>query len=218
MLDTDKTSLTTEIRLLRTRSLPTNHFTHLAKGATPCHKTRKTLLWRDGKDQGNGSCSMPLRPSLWWIISFFRLSLKRLPPQTDACGGLFFIAVSNGKKGQLFWNAMHFWSVTPKIHIQHIHLHNIVIRQANVPSPYILTLLLPTLSYIEPENCTGKCNFHPLGRRHPVFTGWQGITTCVERITSWVICSMRRLFAITLLSLVKSECCAKTAQYSGRTI
>ncbi|MCG2681083.1 MAG: hypothetical protein L6455_14135, partial [Kiritimatiellae bacterium] len=45
--------------------------------------------------------------------------------------------------------------------------------------------------------------------------GYKGLTTCVERITHWVIRPTRRLFANALSALTKSEYCAIFAQYSG---
>ncbi|MBU4247404.1 MAG: hypothetical protein KKG09_10755, partial [Verrucomicrobia bacterium] len=47
--------------------------------------------------------------------------------------------------------------------------------------------------------------------------GYKGLTTCVERITHWVIRPTRRLFANALSALTKSEYCAIFAQYSGLT-
>ncbi|MBU4247339.1 MAG: paraquat-inducible protein A, partial [Verrucomicrobia bacterium] len=47
--------------------------------------------------------------------------------------------------------------------------------------------------------------------------GYKGLTTCVERITHWVIRPTRRLFANALSALTKSEYCAIFAQYSGYT-
>ncbi|MCG2678760.1 MAG: hypothetical protein L6455_02155, partial [Kiritimatiellae bacterium] len=44
---------------------------------------------------------------------------------------------------------------------------------------------------------------------------YKGLTTCVERITHWVIRPTRRLFANALSALTKSEYCAIFAQYSG---
>ncbi|MBU4200534.1 MAG: hypothetical protein KJ919_11520, partial [Verrucomicrobia bacterium] len=55
----------------------------------------------------------------------------------------------------------------------------------------------------------------PGRRKPPVNRGYKGLTTCVKRITHWVIRLTRRLCAKALKSLAQSESCAIIAQDSG---